>query len=418
MASILEAGSLRGAASRRRPSMDWPLSREEKKRQAMVLYERDVLTCNELLECKDKALRAAKDEIKALRRASTGSTCTTTAGACSSPDELDAEFDDNDQASPERRETDEDATENATSSPQQSVNEQHELHGDESSADTKPQPEVSDCGIDLDRPSRHPTMQRSGSLEVFSNLWGPTRKTKPAELHGAKAQSNVKSQQRRSDDRTASPRRHPTMRRSSSLEAASSWWAPAWNAVRTGARRATETATETARIIADEARLVADEVREVLAVESRSEDLASGTAASNVNSAKSGVPTAEYIEWFVDLDSDAGDIGLSLEPSIHGEPQRVLRVTQGLALDAWNSSKVPVTVFLLPGRREAVMRRHMIRPGDELIAIDGEPLEQMKDSLMAVLEEAEHTAQRIQKCKTLTFRRKLPQRRDSVKASA
>lgn len=80
----LEGAHLVCAARFRRPSMDWPLSREEKKCCAMQLYERDVQTANEMLNSQDKALRAAKREIKQLRRASLSSA---TKATCRSPAE-------------------------------------------------------------------------------------------------------------------------------------------------------------------------------------------------------------------------------------------------------------------------------------------------------------------------------------------
>jgi len=60
-----------GNTGNRRLSLDWPLSREEKRSCALRLYEQDVQVANELLHKKDKELRALRSE-------SSASSCVTT----------------------------------------------------------------------------------------------------------------------------------------------------------------------------------------------------------------------------------------------------------------------------------------------------------------------------------------------------
>lgn len=370
-----------------RSSMDWPLSREEKKCQALHLYERDVKTCEDLLQHKDRALNAAKQEIKNLRRASTGSTITTTASSSPNKSLEDSEADDSDDTCSRSRLVRGDAGASAES--------QMPL-----SKPTSECKETKTAGR-----GRHPTSQRSNSLEVVSS-WLPTWKTQPEDR---KEESNGRAMPQRHNGRTASPHRQPGMRRSSSLETVNAWWGPAWKAMRNGAKRATETATETARILADEARILADEAFEVvkipveaLSIESRSHDSGTGIGPSDSNLAKSTVAT-ERIEWHVDFAPNTASVGLKLESSAHDGPPRVMDIVEGSALDKWNSSKVPVTVFLHPGRREAVIRRIAVHAGDELIAIDGVPLKPGP-------EDAENMAHRIQNCRMLSFQRNLPRR--------
>jgi len=69
---------------RSRRSLDWPLSREEKKACTLHLYERDVRAANELLRSKDAALGALNKELRRLSRASaraSGASSTTGRGS-------------------------------------------------------------------------------------------------------------------------------------------------------------------------------------------------------------------------------------------------------------------------------------------------------------------------------------------------
>jgi len=343
-----------------------------------------------------RASLASTEEIKILRRASldssrrastgstarpsTASTTTTRTGESSTPDssQVDNQIDANDELVAELEAMMED--DNAPG-------QQPAIKVVTASEPERPESNTKSDGQSQRSARRHPTSQRSSSLEVVSSWWDLGTVWQNAEVHP-----------QQSDVRTASPRRqHPTARRSNSLEAASSWWKPAWKAVRNGARQASETAKETARILADEARILADEARDVLAVESRSQDTSSGTAAPLAKSVAKELET-EYIEWLVDFKDDAGMTGLKLEALAAGQQlRRVQAVAHGFALDIWNASKVPVTVFLYPGRRERVMRRIVVQAGDEVVSIDGHALEL--------------GAEEPELCRTITFRRKIPQRR-------
>jgi len=193
------------------------------------------------------------------------------------------------------------------------------------------------------------------------------------------------------------------MRRSSSLETASSFWGGAWKAVRTGAKAASHTAKETARILADETRLLVDEAKMVFEAPV-SNEVNSGTTADAANSSATvaRVPETDFIEWHIECADHSVEPGMKLEPAIEGEPRRVLAVMPGLAIASWNHESMPVTVYLYPGRREAVMRRIAVCATDELFAIDDEPM-------LAALED-----ESVVKCKKLTFRRRRKQRAEKA----
>jgi len=57
-----------------KPSMDWPLSREEKRVCALKLYERDVRAADEMLEEREWEVGELRKELKVLRRLSSSST--------------------------------------------------------------------------------------------------------------------------------------------------------------------------------------------------------------------------------------------------------------------------------------------------------------------------------------------------------
>lgn len=385
--------------------MDWPLSREEKKCCAMQLYERDVQAANELLESKDEALTKANEEIKELRRASTASTTarasiasTTATGARSSLSESPADCKEAEAGESE-------VTEGKVSDAIDSQPAQHEASKSPCApaappASDIPAPRLSmgsrrfpDSRLSEQRerstgksspPARNAAMQRSSSLEVFSNVssWWEVPKADG------------------SRPRAHSPRRHGAQQRSSSLEkTASSFWGSIRKGVGRVARDVTQTATETARLLADEARTVAEEVKE-LGKMYQDPGCCSGTA--NGKQSK-GFPPTEFIEWFIDFEPGSGKTGLELEQHVDGEPWRVSRVTKGEAVDDWNAEPMPVTVYLYPGRREKVMRRMVVRPKDELFAVDGEPLMPDHDLLVEG-----DSVRRVRKCKALTFRRKIP----------
>jgi len=369
-----------GNASRRRPSMDWPLSREEKKVCAMQLYEKDVQACEDLLESKDRALVAAKEEIKVLRRASTAST-RTSVGRSSAGDSPDASTA---------------STRTSVGGPACDI----DVSVSDSSAAQTPTKRLPSpprgreaAPAHAASPRRNPAMQRSSSLEAVTSFL-PGWKTSEQEGSAANAQGQGRD--------TVSPRRgHGSMRRSSSLETASSFWGGAWKAVRTGAKAASHTAKETARILADETRLLVDEAKMVFEAPVSNEANSGTTTDATISPTDRTVartPETEFIEWHIDCTDLSVDPGLRLEPAIQGEPRRVSAVMQGLAIANWNNESMPVTVYLYPGRREAVMRRIAVCATDELSAVDDEPM-------LAALED-----ESVGKCNKLTFRRRRKQR--------
>jgi len=299
----------RGNAARRRPSVDWPLSREEKKCCALQLYERDVQSANDLLRRKDRALVHAHAEIKELRRQS----------GASQSEHLRA------RDSPNKEE----------SSTMQS----------------------------------HPSPRPIASSKEFASQESSPNTNSSCTSHGPLVGTIGDTRERQARMTSPSKQIH---RSGSTGDLPSVWWAPVWQAVRKSAHRATETATGMSRILADEARILADEVR-LVASEVRSQRLSqSSTTRAPINNA---LDSTKCIEWRVEFPYDAGDVGVSFEmPSSQHDAPRVSRISEGQALDTWNSSKLPVTVYLQPGNRESVMRHLAVRAGDELVAIDGEPI--------------------------------------------
>mmetsp|Transcript_49380 Transcript_49380/g.86990 ORF Transcript_49380/g.86990 Transcript_49380/m.86990 type:complete len:763 (-) Transcript_49380:65-2353(-) len=67
-------------------SMDWPLSREEKRSCVMRLYEKDVRAADKMLRTHKAELHDLRHEVRFLRRMSHGSVSTTPAGGGSSPE--------------------------------------------------------------------------------------------------------------------------------------------------------------------------------------------------------------------------------------------------------------------------------------------------------------------------------------------
>eukprot|EP00929_Paragymnodinium_shiwhaense_P083819 TRINITY_DN44792_c0_g1_i1.p1 TRINITY_DN44792_c0_g1~~TRINITY_DN44792_c0_g1_i1.p1 ORF type:complete len:293 (+),score=91.05 TRINITY_DN44792_c0_g1_i1:58-936(+) len=63
--------SASGVATDAAAAMDWPLSREEKKGQLLKLYQKDVQAADSMIESRELALAALRDELEAIRR-STG----------------------------------------------------------------------------------------------------------------------------------------------------------------------------------------------------------------------------------------------------------------------------------------------------------------------------------------------------------
>merc|ERR1712151_1067451 len=122
------------------------------------------------------------------------------------------------------------------------------------------------------------------------------------------------------------------------------------------------------------------------------------------------LPT-DYIQWRVEIPRNSGEVGITFEDcGIPHSGHKVSNVVEGLAVDSWNSSGLPVTVHLHPGNRETVIRRVVVRTGDELIAIDDEPLTLAED-------EAESIPKRVEVCLTLSFRRRILPRKDDVRST-
>lgn len=81
-------------------SMDWPLSRDERKQCVMRLYERDINAANELLEQSQEKVAALKQEVRYLRRSSWGSSSTASGASLGSPTATPAELEASPTAAP------------------------------------------------------------------------------------------------------------------------------------------------------------------------------------------------------------------------------------------------------------------------------------------------------------------------------
>jgi hypothetical protein len=333
--------------------LDWPLSKDEKRKCVLNLYEKDVRTANNLLEAKDESIKTLHKEITVLRRR-------VSLGSASTRSSLKGNTKDDSSLSP-------------------------------------PHPHVADkCSKPDDLEA-----DRSNVVDVSDEVASMGEEATVLRARATNYQHDFR--------RERSPAAGGNRRRSSSLEATPSWWAPAsmWQAVRKGAQKATETASGMSRILADEARLISDEVR-ILATEALPRrSVANAGLAVNGPMGKDLLPT-DYIQWRIEIPQNSGGVGVSLEDS--GSPHtgpRVSSIAQGLAIDSWNSSGLPVTVHLHPGNREAVIRRVVVRIGDELVAIDDEALTLCEG-------EATLVPQRLEECQTLSFRRRMQPRRDDA----
>jgi hypothetical protein len=326
--------------------LDWPLSREEKKCCALQLYERDVQTANDLLRRKDRALLHAHAEIKELRR-------------------------------------------------QSGANQSEAMH----SEDTRDDLSEEESASVLSQPLQCPN---ASSKEFASEDSSPQTNARTSPSSSNRATKDTSDRQQVSET-SASPKK--IQRSGSTGDLQTVWWAPVWQAVRKSASRATETATGVSRIIADEARILADEVR-MVASEVRSQGLnQSHTARAPLNK---GEQATKCIEWRVEFPSGAGDLGMSFEmPDSQHDAPRVSNIAEGQAMHTWNSTKLPVTVYLQPSNRESVMRHLVVRAGDELVAIDGESF--VAD--VALLE-------KLTSSQALSFRRKMMPRRSDYTQNA
>jgi len=323
-----------GAGLRQQPSLDWPLSREEKKGCVMRLYERDVTTANDLLRSKDEALQAASEELQVLKRKSSGfgyCNASSSGGSVLEQHGLSATFDDIEAAI------------DAIFSPPRADGEESPVKPS-SSLGAAPD---SVCGSEAGLRQRQKTRADAAVEE----------KGKRQESKGG-----------------GNPR--------------AAWWAPlqsVWKGAAQSVPVLLNTAAEVSRALADEARQFAGEAR----------SFGEGTQSS---------PT-ESIIWRVELDEPAAaGLEVELHQTAVGQPLRpwVTGIVDGLAVDTWNGSKLPVTVRLQPGNREAVMRKITIRPGDELLAVDDNEL----------LPTGSDLELRLQKCEALTFVRRILPRKE------
>jgi len=331
-----------GGAARRRPSVDWPLSREEKKSHVLRLYEQDVQSANQLLESKELALEAVSQELRAMRRLSAASS---SSGRRSEASEGESALD------------------------------RHGLARTFDDVEAALDAIFSKSENDREEPAEQPVSCEIPVKESVSEKRSPRLRRRRKSTGGALRNLEVEHDAERA-------------------ETNSHWWAPVFQSVWKGAQKVTETAAEVSRALADEARSLADEAL-LFAGEARSQD--GGKSA----------PKTEYMEWRVELELPRGELGLDLDGF---ERPQVTGIKEGAAVDVWNACKLPVTVLLHPGGREAVMRRWAVLAGDELIAIDGEDVSGC--DVFAFHE-------RMERCQALSFRRRVPSRKEaSVEAPA
>jgi len=344
MARRASTGSMPGSAARRRPSLDWPLSRDEKKSHVMRLFEKDVQSANQLLESQEEALEAVSQELSTLRRLSSGRQSEASEG---------------------------DSALNA--------------HGLAQTFD--------DVEAAIDAIFSKSEQARGEAGEPPESL-APRMK----ELPERREKSSPRLRRRRKS--TGGALRNLAVEQDADgTEPTSHWWAPVFKSVWKGAQKVTETAAEVSRALADEARLLADEAL-LFAGETRSD--AGRTGPSSEGS--SNMPKTEYMEWRVELELPRGELGLELDGF---EKPQVMAITEGLAIDFWNTCKLPVTVLLYPGRRE-VVRRWAVLVGDELIATDGESIAGC--DVFAFHERMNHS-------QALTFRRRVNARKEVSNAA-
>eukprot|EP00931_Biecheleriopsis_adriatica_P086280 TRINITY_DN6098_c0_g1_i1.p1 TRINITY_DN6098_c0_g1~~TRINITY_DN6098_c0_g1_i1.p1 ORF type:complete len:436 (-),score=76.27 TRINITY_DN6098_c0_g1_i1:13-1209(-) len=388
-------GSVAGTAARRRPSLDWPLSREEKKSCVLQLYEQDIRTANSLLDEKDEALDQASKEIATLRRLSLGSTSSGSSGRQSRASEgssgrqsrasegctdasalqkhgLQQTFDDVEAAIDAifaRSDTDDSVSPHREESHAQEKCRENALGISRKDLTCRKETQITVSTGVLNKETR-PQFVAEGSRRRRHSMGAVLRERSSAEQACAEAF--------RSKDDSAS---------------SNVWWAPVLKTVWKSAQAVSETAAEASRVIADEVWLFAREAR--------------GQGDGSIAGSKA--PFTESIDWRVEFDAPReGRIGLVLDMET-GDAPKVASIEEGSLLDVWNSEKYPVTVRLNPGAREALMRQHAVRQGDELIAIDGEDLS--KD------DEGSSLIQRLKHCDALSFRRYIAPRKEVRRAA-
>lgn len=306
----------------------------------MRLYERDVVTANDMLRSKDLALQAASEELQVLRRKSAGSVCNgggSSGGSVLDQHGLSATFDDIEAA-----------IDAIFASPR--------ADGEESPV----------------KPANSP----DAVPEVVCDAEAGLRERKKISMDTAVEEKDKRPKPTKGNNRRTA------------------WWAPlqsVWKGAAQSVPVLLNTAAEVSHALLDEARQFAGEAG----------GFGEGTQAL----------VTESIVWRVELDEPAA-AGLELQchQAAAGQPLRpqVTGILDGLAVDAWNRSKLPVTVRLQPGNREAVMRKITIRPGDELLAVDDNELLAGGDVEMS-----------LHRCEALTFlRRVLPRKEVQTDATS
>lgn len=353
----------RGARSR---SLDWPLSRAEKQGHILRLYEADVRAANGELESADRALREKDREI---RRLSVGRSSVCSADC--SPDAEDDSVDDDpvpfklDPVKAERpkvrRAEDDTSMESA------------DLLGIETNAE----PET----VDLLGLGTSSSSQRGVSVQEDS----------PQPDAPIKCTAGIKIRKDMARSRSL-----PANRFQNHSDNQRPWWAPAWKAVQRGVQRGANDLKDFSKALIDE--LVPPSGTEACAGEPGTES--------------SAQRQVEVIEFCVEMDrgdgTDRKRLGLSLSETPPDEPLSVAEVVKGFALHEWNASELPVTVKIIPGGREAVIRRIAVQPGDEISEIDGLEINTgPDDDFRRTIE------RRMRKCTRLTVRRRIKPRAES-----
>lgn len=165
------------------------------------------------------------------------------------------------------------------------------------------------------------------------------------------------------------------------------WWVPAWDVVRRGAQLASASAADFSKALLEEVRVLSGDL----------------VTPSDVSKAP-----VHQIEWRVEMQRGEGRdlerLGLTLRPfqesKGEGQPLTVMEIAKDFALDKWNSNVRPVTVVLLPSRREAVMRHIAVQSGDEIVEIDGVAV-----TCLSKDDDRAEVTQRIRRSRVLTLRR-------------
>jgi len=214
-----------------------------------------------------------------------------------------------------------------------------------------------------------------------------------------------------------------------------SWWGSIWEVVPNGAQKASKASVVAAQKVTEASRVLASEVKSLR--EDSGRDLACmladiGQATEEMHGKASvglqkvllpqqsspSCSSTFCIEWHVEVHrGDPGEVrrlGLTLQPSSQGSRSLfVAGIAPGFALEAWNATALSVTVRLQPNNREAVIRRIIVRPGDEIIGADDVPIATNDNDF-----DRQDALHRIRRCTSLTFRRQIRQRQSEQPTKA